>query len=36
LKPRSKAAYKQNEEDTARICAELDCPHPFLGIEPLA
>lgn len=35
LKPGSEAAYRENEEDTARICAELGCPHPYLGIESL-
>ncbi len=35
LKPGSEAAYREIEEDTARICAELGCPHPYLGIESL-
>jgi hypothetical protein len=35
LKPGSEAAYQEIEEDTARICARLRCPHPYLGIESL-
>jgi hypothetical protein len=35
LKPGSEAAYQEIEEGTARICAELGCPHPYLGIESL-
>jgi len=35
LKPGSEAAYQEIEEDTARICAQLRCPHPYLGIESL-
>src|SRR5712692_8443820 len=35
LKPGSEAAYGEIEEDTARICARLKCPHPYLGIESL-
>jgi len=35
LKPGSEDAYRQIEDDTARICAELGCPHPYLGIESL-
>ncbi len=35
LKPGSEAAYKEIEENAARICAELGCPHPYLGIESL-
>jgi hypothetical protein len=29
LKPGSEAAYKTVEDDTARLCVELKCPHPF-------
>lgn len=35
LRPGSEAAYKTIEDDTARVCAELNCPHPHLAIEPL-
>jgi hypothetical protein len=35
LKPGSEAAYHAIEEDTARICAALGCPHPYLGAESL-
>jgi hypothetical protein len=35
LKPGSEAAYQAIEADSARICAELGCPHPYLGIEAL-
>jgi hypothetical protein len=33
LKPGSEAAFKAVEEDAARMCAELSCPHPHLAIE---
>ncbi len=36
LKPGSEAAYGEIEAGTARLCAELKCPHPYLGIESLA
>ncbi len=36
LNPGSEAAYRENEEDTARICAELGSPHAYLGIESLS
>lgn len=29
----SEAAYQQIEEQTARLCAQLHCPHPYLAIE---
>lgn len=35
LTPGSAAAFGQVEEEAARICAELKCPHPYLGIESL-
>jgi hypothetical protein len=35
LKPGTEAAYQEVEADTARICAKLACPHPYLGIESL-
>jgi hypothetical protein len=35
LKPGSEARYDAIEEDTARLSAELGCPHPYLGLESL-
>jgi hypothetical protein len=35
LQPGSEAAYRENEGETARLCAELKCPHAYLGIESL-
>jgi hypothetical protein len=35
VKPGSERAYKEIEEAAARICAELQCPHPHLAIESL-
>ena len=35
VKPGSEAAFRSVEEDAARICAELGCPHPHLAIESL-
>jgi hypothetical protein len=35
LKPGTRAAYQKVEEDTARLCAEFSCPHPYLAIESL-
>jgi len=35
LKPGSETAYQQIENDGARICVELGCPHPCVGIETL-
>ena len=36
LKSGSKDAYRRIEERTARLSAELRCPHPYLGIESLS
>ena len=33
LNPGSEAAYAKIEQDVSRICAKLNCPHPYLGIE---
>ena len=33
VKPGAEAAFKVVEEDAARMCAELKCPHPHLAIE---
>lgn len=35
LKPGAEAAYKAIEDETARFCVELKCPHPHLAIQPL-
>jgi len=35
VKPGSEAAYAGIGEDAARICAEMKCPHPYIGIESL-
>ena len=35
LQPGREAEFRAVEEDAARICAELDCPHPHLAIESL-
>jgi hypothetical protein len=35
LKTGGEAEYKTIEDDTARVCAELNCPHPHLAVEPL-
>ena len=35
MKPGGEAAYRQIEEDAARICFELKCPNPHLAIESL-
>jgi hypothetical protein len=35
LKPGSEDAYSKIEQDAARICAEMKCPHPYLAIESL-
>jgi hypothetical protein len=35
LESGSKDAYRRIEERTARLSAELGCPHPYLGIESL-
>ncbi len=36
LKPGTDSAYRENEEDAARMCARLECPNPYLTIESLA
>lgn len=33
LRPGSEATYRAVEEDAARICADLNCPHPHFAIE---
>jgi len=33
--PGAEAAYREIEEDAARICAEHGCPHPHLALESL-
>ena len=35
LKPGQEAEYARIEDDTARLCASLGCPHPYLGLESL-
>lgn len=35
LKPGSEVAYEIIEDETARRCMELKCPHPHLAMEPL-
>jgi hypothetical protein len=35
LKPGVEAEYGAIEEETARICVEMKCPHPYLGVESL-
>lgn len=35
VKPGAEARYIEIEQDAARICRELHCPHPYLGIESL-
>jgi hypothetical protein len=35
LRSGSEARYRQIEEQAARICAELQCPHPYLALESL-
>jgi len=35
LKPHVEAEYDRIESDTARKCAELRCPHAYLGVESL-
>src|SRR5260370_41850239 len=35
LKSGTEDTYQAIEEDTARICAEIGCPHPYLEIEAL-
>ena len=36
LKPGSEAAYQTIEDEIARLCVELKCPHPHVAMEPLA
>jgi hypothetical protein len=36
VKPGSEAAYRAVEEEAARICVDLGCPHPHLAIETLS
>jgi hypothetical protein len=35
LKPGAEAAYSEVESRITRRCAELGCPHPYLGVESL-
>jgi hypothetical protein len=35
LKPGCEAAYSAIEEETARNSVQLNCPHPYLALEPL-
>jgi len=35
LKPGSDNAYRPIEDDGARICVDLGCPHPYVGMESL-
>jgi hypothetical protein len=35
LKPGSDTAYRQIEDDAARICVDSRCPHPYVGMESL-
>lgn len=35
LKPGSETTYRAIEEEAARICAELKCPHPHLALQSL-
>lgn len=35
LKRGSEATFKAVEEDAAKVCADLKCPHPHLAIESL-
>jgi hypothetical protein len=35
LKPGVRTEYDRLETDTARQCARLGCPHPYLGLESL-
>ena len=36
VKPGSETPFKAIEQDAARRCVELRCPHPHLAIETLA
>jgi hypothetical protein len=31
----AEAAYREIEDETARLCVALNCPHPHLALEPL-
>jgi len=33
--PASEEKYRAIEEDAARVCAEMKCPNPYIGIESL-
>jgi len=33
LEPGAETAYREIEEDAARICSRLKCPNPYLAIE---
>ena len=35
LVPSRENAYREIEEETARLSAELGCPHPYLALESL-
>src|ERR1700688_3658124 len=35
LRSGSEARYQKIEEEGARICAEMQCPHPYLALESL-
>ena len=35
VKPGAEARYIEIEQAAARICRELKCPHPYIGIESL-
>src|SRR6185503_445911 len=35
LRPGSDDAYREIEEEAARICARFKCPNPYLAIESL-
>jgi hypothetical protein len=35
LKSGVEAEYAAIEDDTKRLCVELGCPHPYLGVESL-
>ena len=35
LRSGSEARYLKIEEEAARVCAELQCPHPYLALESL-
>ena len=36
IKVGDEAAYEAIEQETARACAELNCPHPHLALEPVS